>query len=557
MRFGDTTMFWLLALLPVLVLFFVWAYRARRRMLERFAAGALAEKLTASVSRPVRRWKTILLVGAVLFAVLALTRPQWGFEWRQVKRRGVDVFVVLDVSRSMLAEDVRPNRLTQAKFAVEDLLGKLAGDRVGLIAFAGNVFVQCPLTVDYEAFRLTLRDVDPHSIPRGGTAIGNAIQVAMKSFAAGAGGDRAMVLITDGEDTEGDSVAAADMAVKQGVRIYAIGIGTPAGELIPVREQDKPMEFLKDREGQVVKSRLNEDVLKQIALKTGGIYVRSAAGDFGIDTIYDTGIARLQRAEQEARLQKRYLERFQWPLGLALALLVVELFVTDRRRLVAGLVLSLGAASAVAAGENWPLIYNQGVTAYRSNDFVTAAKSFEQATAAPDRQLQARSFYNLGNASYRQGQTAEQAGPQAALPVYQQSLKGYESALAIVPTDEDARFNRELVKQKIEELQKKQEQEQQQPQQQHNGKPEQQQQPPEEKPEQDQQPAPPQQPAQSPTQPQPPPQQQPGDQAQTNQLDKAQARVLLDNLREDERNWNFFPEVQQQAGEEREPEKDW
>jgi Ca-activated chloride channel family protein len=243
----------------------------------------------------------------------------------------VDVFVLLDVSKSMLTEDVRPNRLTQAKYAVQDLLEKLRGDRIGLVAFAGTAFVQCPLTVDYEAFRLTLKDADPRIIPRGGTAIGAAIRTALKAFEAGEGRDHAIVLITDGEATEGDALAAADEAAKAGVKIYAIGVGTAEGELIPVREEGKPMEFLKDREGKVVKSRLDEETLQQLALKTGGMYVRSAAGDFGMDAIYDKGIAQLRRTEYEARLQKRYFERFQWPLGLAFVLLVVESFVSDRR----------------------------------------------------------------------------------------------------------------------------------------------------------------------------------------------------------------------------------
>ncbi|HUI08528.1 MAG TPA: VWA domain-containing protein [Verrucomicrobiae bacterium] len=332
MQFGAPHSFWLLALVPVLIVFLVWAFRARRRALERFASPPLVHRLTESTRPVARRWKAVLLILAVLLTALALTRPRWGFQWHEVKRRGVDIFVLLDVSKSMLTEDVRPNRLEQAKYAVQDLLEKLRGDRIGLVAFAGTAFIQCPLTIDYEAFRLTLKDADPQIIPRGGTAIGAAIRTALKGFEAGEGRDHAIVLITDGEETEGDALAAADEAAKAGVKIYAIGVGTAEGELIPVREPGKPMEFLKDSEGRVVKSRLDEETLKQLALKTGGIYVRSAAGDFGIDAIYDKGIAQLHRKEYEAQLQKRYFERFQWPLGLAFALLVVEGFVTDRRK---------------------------------------------------------------------------------------------------------------------------------------------------------------------------------------------------------------------------------
>ena len=331
MQFGNPTLFWLLLLIPALVVFLIWGFRARRRALARFAAPPLAERLADSVRPTARRWKAILIIASVLLLVLALTQPRWGFEWREVKRNGVDVAVLLDVSKSMLTEDVRPNRLEQAKYAVQDLLEKLQGDRIGLIAFAGTAFLQCPLTVDYEAFRLTLKDADPRIIPRGGTAIGVAIRTALKAFEASEGRDRAIVLITDGEENEGDALVAADEAAKEGVKIYTIGVGTAEGELIPIREEGKPMEFLKDRDGQVVKSRLNEELLKEIALKTGGIYVRSVPGDFGIDTIYEKGISQLKRKEYQAQLQRRYLERFQWPLGLAFAFLVVESFVSDRR----------------------------------------------------------------------------------------------------------------------------------------------------------------------------------------------------------------------------------
>jgi Ca-activated chloride channel homolog len=605
MQFGNPSLFWLLALVPLLVLFLTWAFRARRKALERFAAPPLGENLAASVSRTARRWKAVLLVGAVFFAVIAMTGPRWGWEWRQVKRRGVDVFVLLDVSKSMLAEDVRPNRLTQAKFAVEDLLNKLEGDRIGLIAFAGTAFVQCPLTVDYEAFRLTVRDADPRIIPRGGTAIGPAVRTALKGFEAGEGRDRAIVLITDGEETAGDALAAADQAGKTGVHIYAIGVGTAEGELIPAREEGKPMDFLKDREGKVVKSRLDEDLLKQLALRTQGIYVRSAAGDFGIDTIYDKGIAQLQRDEYEARLQKRYFERFQWPLGVAFALLVIEMFLSERRRTsnhrdtevakkrikekrataaAALCVLCLcGWMSPANADESWPMRYNEGVRAYRSNDFASAATAFEQATASPGRHLQAKAFYNLGNSCFRLGQAQEQAGPQAALPFYRRAQQSYEVSLALSPEDEDAKINKALAEKKVKDLEKQLKKQQvpkpdqgmkedengdqkmfkrspdgpqsvESPQ----GNPmpastDSQQRPEEKQAQQQPKPDRSQQQAQQQEQQQAQPQQ-----AASDNLDKQQATALLDNLHEDERNWNFFPEVQMKDLKDTgEPAKDW
>jgi len=590
-QFGNPTALWWLALVPVLTLFLGWAYRARRRALARFAAQPLVDRLTRNVRPVARRWKAVLLVAGILGIILALAQPRWGFEWRQVKRNGVDVFVLLDVSKSMLTEDVRPNRLTQAKFAVEDLLTKLQGDRVGLIAFAGTAFVQCPLTVDYDAFRLALREADPHVIPRGGTAIAAALRTALKAFEAGEGHDRAVVMITDGEATEGDTLAAAEEVAKSGARIYAIGVGSVDGELIPVREDGKGMEFLKDREGKVIKSRLDEETLQQLALKTQGIYVRSAAGDFGMETVYDKGIAQLQRKAHEERLQKKYFERFQWPLGLGLALLVIEMFVADRKRLVIGMLCLVAAGSQ--AGENWPVTYNRGVTAYRSNDFAAAAATFEQATAAADRPLQAKALYNLGNARYRLGQAAEPQSLDQALPVFKKSLQAYERALASNPQDADAKFNLDLVKKKIEEVQKKQEQQRQQQEQQKQDQQKQQQQqkqdqsksPDQSQPKNDEQkseagkkddksPAPENQDQQKSgkdekgqkEQPKPSPgadgqeQQSPAEQAKAGDgnFEKQRAAAMLDNLREDERNWNFFPEVQMQdLKNNAEPLKDW
>ncbi len=546
MNFGHPTSLWWLAAVPMLVLFLMWAYRARRRALAQFVAEPLADRLTRSVRPVARQWKAVLLVAGILFAVLAWAQPRWGFEWRQVKRKGVDIFVLLDVSRSMLTEDVRPNRLTQAKFAVEDLLTKLQGDRVGLIVFAGTAFVQCPLTVDYDAFRLTLRDAGPKLIPRGGTAIGAALRTALKGFEAGEGRDRAVVLITDGEETEGEALPAAEELAQAGVRIFTIGVGTVEGELIPLRDDNKTMEFLKDKEGQVVKSRLDEETLKQLALKTQGIYVRSAAGDFGMETVYEKGIAQLKRKDYEEQLQKRYFERFQWPLGIAVVLLALEMFVSDRKRVVILVaVLWLSAGTSHAADKS-PVVYNDGVRAYRTNDLPVAARTFEQATASRDRALQERALYNLGNTAYRLGEVDHTK----AEPLWQRAIKDYESAMVLDPKDEDAKFNLTFVAKKLEELKKQQDQQkqdqsqnQQQQKQQAGQDPKQQEQP---KPQQSQQQGQSQQPQESKA--------EPG----KDNLGKQQAAAMLDNLREEERNWNFFPEVQMKDLKDRgAPEKDW
>jgi Ca-activated chloride channel family protein len=618
MQFAHPNCLWLLTLVPALALLLVWAFRARRRALEQFVSQPLSDRLAQSVRPVVRRWKAVLLVAGVLLSVLALAQPRWGFEWRQVKSKGVDVFVLLDVSKSMWTEDVRPNRLTQAKFAVEDLLGKLQGDRIGLIAFAGSAFIQCPLTIDYEAFRLALHDADPHIIPRGGTAIALAIRTALKGFETGVDRDRAIVLVSDGEETVPDALAAADEAAKEGVRIYTIGVGTTEGDLIPIREDGHPMEYVKDPDGAVVKSRLDETLLKQLALKTQGIYVRSVAGDFGMDTVYDKGIAQLKHKEVSEKLQRRFYERFQWPLGLALLLLAIEMFLSDRRRSVtrsvALLVALVGFAGSTQAAESPPEIYNQGVYGYQTNDYQSAVQDFEQATAAKDRNLQERALYNLGNTFYRMGQATESQSLDKAMPIYQRSLKSYEDTLGLNPQDPDAKFNRDVVKKKIEELKKKQEQQKQQQQQQQgnqqkdqqqgqSGQQQQQQQGGQQKQDQqkqDQQQSgqaqnqpPPEQPSKSPEQqqkdqqqqarqqqsqqqqkndqqqkqdqgqgqsPKPDDQQSPGEAQPGDEgnFDKQRAAALLDNLREDERNWNFFPELQMKDSKDTNaPVKDW
>ena len=319
-------------LIPGLAAFWVWAFRERRRVLAAFAEPALLTQLAGAVDWAARRLKAAVVLAASLLLVLALVGPEWGFRWEEVKRRGVDIVIALDVSQSMLAEDVKPNRLQRAKLAIQELVPLLRGDRIGLVAFAGTAFVQCPLTVDAGAFSLVLEDVSPSTIPRGGTAIAQAIRAALDAFTGSPGGSRALVLITDGEDHEGDPVAAAKEAAKAGVTIFCIGIGTPEGELIPVTDAEGHQAFLKDREGRTVKSRLDETILERLALATGGSYVRATATSFGLDLLYRERISRLEKQEAESTMRKRYTERFQWPLALAFLLLLVEPLVSDRRR---------------------------------------------------------------------------------------------------------------------------------------------------------------------------------------------------------------------------------
>jgi len=319
-------------LVPALAGFWVWAFRARRGALARLAEAPVRSALAASVDWASRHRKATLVSAAAGCLILALVGPQWGFEWEQVKRRGIDLVIALDVSKSMLAQDVKPNRLKRAKLAIQELIPLLGGDRIGLVVFAGTGFVQCPLTIDYGAFTLTLDDVSTDAIPRGGTALAQAIRTGVAAFAASASESRVLVLITDGEDLEGDAAAAARDAAQAGVKIFAVGMGTPEGELIPVEDEQGSRSFLKDLEGRTVKSRLDEAALQQIALQTGGSYVRATPTAFGLDALYRERIATMKAQEMEGGRRKRHELRFQWPLAAALGLLCVEMLMRERRR---------------------------------------------------------------------------------------------------------------------------------------------------------------------------------------------------------------------------------
>lgn len=338
MHFAEPSMFYLFWVVMILTIFLFWTINHRARILQRFAATQLLPEIIPGLSRQRLRWKNILLVGVFIFSVLALARPQWGFEWQEVKRRGLDILMVVDTSKSMLTADVKPNRLERTKLAIKDLLKKLNGDRVGLIAFAGDAFMVCPLTVDYAGFVLSLNDLDVHTVGRGGTNLSRAIEEAIRaSRPVRQGGDatrneyKAIILVTDGDDLEGDALAAARKAKDKGIRIYSIGIGTPEGELIQFANERGETEFLKDSAGNFVKSRLNEGLLQQIALTTGGMYVRSGGADFGLDFIYDHELAKLpigslreEKRDIEQKMKKHYHERFQIPLAAAWILLLLE-----------------------------------------------------------------------------------------------------------------------------------------------------------------------------------------------------------------------------------------
>ncbi len=305
-------------LLPLLLLTGLMLKR-RARLMERMVDPALWPTMLPGYSNQRRRIKNLLRVCALALAVLAVARPQWGFQWEEVKQRGLSIIVALDTSKSMLAQDLKPNRLQQAKWGVRDLVRELRGDRIGLVAFAGDAFLQCPTTIDYAAFLMMLDDVYAGIIPLGGTDLFQALEKSLDSFEKESAADKVIVLISDGEGHTGDPLELLPRLKEENVRVFTIGAGTREGELIQTSDG-----FVKDMSGHVVKSSLNEKLLKRIAFETGGFYVRSAAGDFGLERVYQQGISKLQREERESRMAKTWTERFQWLLGTALLLLLIE-----------------------------------------------------------------------------------------------------------------------------------------------------------------------------------------------------------------------------------------
>ncbi|MFH1941951.1 MAG: VWA domain-containing protein [bacterium] len=331
-RFAYEQFLYLLILIPLLVLFFVWAFRQKRKAMALFGNALLMQKLSQSVSRKRQVWKVILLVMAFIFLVLSFSRPQLGTKLRTVQREGQDIMIALDVSLSMMAEDIKPNRLEKAKHEIGSLIDKLEGDRIGLIAFAGKAFIQCPLTLDYGAARMFLNVMEPDLIPVPGTAVGEAIQKAVSSFVEKERKHKVLILITDGEDHVGKPVETAQAASKEGVVIYCVGIGSSQGVPIPlIDERGNRVGFKKDRDGEVVMTKLDELTLEKIALETGGKYYRASPGEVELDKIYED-IGKMEKKALASQQFAQFEDRFQALVGLALFLLVLEVALPERRR---------------------------------------------------------------------------------------------------------------------------------------------------------------------------------------------------------------------------------
>ena len=508
MNFAYGHILWqLLVIPPALVVFFWWAMRERQRLMTQFIQARLLPGLISGVSPARMKARFVLITVAVALLLVALARPQWGFDWQESKQKGLDIVVAIDTSKSMLAEDIAPNRLARAKLAALDLMQQAKSDRLGLVAFAGGAFLQCPLTIDDNAFKQSVETLDVNIIPQGGTAVAEAINTALGAFKEG-DNFKVLVLFTDGEDNDENAVEAAQAAAKEGMKIFTIGIGTTEGELLRIKDAKGRTDYIRDDEGNVVKSRLNEALLQQIAGATEGGFYLPLRGAKTIDTLYEKGLAPLPKSEGQEKLVKRMHERYHWPLAAAIVLLLAEMLMPERKRtkaetsnsdksrasvqrptsnvqVAASLILAafvflptVGVASPANAlkeynGGNFTnalteyerllneqtqkqkpedprLHFNAGTAAYRATNYSVAIQHFNAVLTAQDIKLQQSAYYNLGNTHFRLGNLAEDLDKLEE--AWNEAIKQYEHAVALDKADENAAFNLAFVREGIEQI---------------------------------------------------------------------------------------------------------
>ncbi|MBQ5637984.1 MAG: VWA domain-containing protein [Alistipes sp.] len=328
-RFAHPHYLWLLLLIPTLALLFVWAAYRRRRRLERFGTLSLVEELMPAVSQGRIVLKFILFELALMCLVFAAARPQFGSKLLEEKAEGIEMMLVVDVSNSMLAEDFAPNRLERTKYAIGKLFEGMKQDRVGLVVFAGEPKVQLPITSDYRMAKAFAQKIDPSLVTVQGTAVGKALEQALLSFSSDTADEgahsRVIVLITDGENHEDDALAVAERAAQMGVSIYTIGIGTPEGAPISIGG-----DFIRDEKGEMVVSKLNEEMLRKIADITDGLYVRSSLKSIGLDEIVER-IEEMEKSELSTIRFEEFDEQYRWLVILAVVLLLIEFVLLDKR----------------------------------------------------------------------------------------------------------------------------------------------------------------------------------------------------------------------------------
>ncbi|NSW94053.1 MAG: VWA domain-containing protein [Bacteroidales bacterium] len=328
-RFANQEYLNFLFLLPFFVLIYILNEARRKKAFEKLGNSELLNRLTPERSRTRPVVKFILELLAFSSILIMMARPQFGSKIEEVKKQGVEVIIALDVSNSMLAEDIQPNRLERAKQAISRLVDNLSNDKIGLIVFAGDAYTQIPVTSDYVSAKMFLSSISPDMVPKQGTAIGAAINLGIRSFSPGEGKSRAMIIITDGENHEDDPITAASEASKAGIVIHTVGIGSPEGVPVPVKTSGGT-DYLKDRDGNTVITKLNEDILKKIALSTEGKYVRASNTNIGLDIIYDE-IKKMKKEELESKMYTEYNDQFQVFAAMSLIFIMLEFLIMERK----------------------------------------------------------------------------------------------------------------------------------------------------------------------------------------------------------------------------------
>ena len=493
MSFGAPIWFWALLAIPVLAVLFARAEQRGVTKLREFVSPRLLPQLAATVNRSRRVLRFALVMLGLTLAVVSLARPQWGYIYEDVKRKGLDLLFAVDTSRSMLSNDVQPNRLERVKLAAQDLVNQLQGDRVGLIAFAGRAFLQAPLTIDYEAAVESINDLDTKTIPEGGTNISEAINLAVNTFGKSAAGNRALIIFTDGEELNGDAAKTAKSAADAGVRIFTVGVGTPQGSLIPINSDDGGTAFVKDSAGQVVKSKLDEKRLREVAQATGGFYLHLDDGPRTMSQLYSQGLANMKAADIDARLGRRPIERYEWPLGAAMLALTMSILIGERKRVhvrarsprwskiavpaTALLFIFAGPVFGTATGlnlyregkyndayqsfqqdlnshpdssEKEKIEFDAGAAAFKMGDYNKALQSFSDSLLSSDKALQENSHFNLGRTLEDRADMDETNDN--TLKDLTDAASHYESTLRLNPKNEAAKANLEEVRKKIERL---------------------------------------------------------------------------------------------------------
>ena len=332
LRFANSEFLWGLAVIPVFILLYVMVNRWKKRAVAALGDQKVVNLMIPQVSFSRPWWKFILFIFAYALLIVGIADPQIGSKMEEEKRKGADLMILLDVSNSMLAQDMQPNRLENAKRAIAQLIDNLHSDRIGIIVFAGEAYVQLPVTTDYSAAKLFLNTINTNIVPTQGTAIGAAIDLGMKSFDFKDGTGKAMIIITDGENHEDDAVAAARAAADKDVMVNVIGMGSANGAPVPIHQTGRQAGFITDSAGHTVISKLNEDMCKEISAAGKGAYVRASNANSGLNIVMDQ-IGKVQRKTYDSKNFKDFEDRFQFFLGFAFILLIIEFFISNRKNL--------------------------------------------------------------------------------------------------------------------------------------------------------------------------------------------------------------------------------